>query len=246
LRIQSDGAQLLPGAASQSPANRPLFRGTTPAVPASVKSPVGGLTNNKTVTTNKQTKQETTMKKWNTRLMTATLAVAWILGAGSLMAQNAPGGGRPGGDRQGGPGGGRGNFDPAEFQQRMMDRYKEQLEVTDDGEWKALQPLVQKVMDARMASFSGRGGMFGRGGRPGGDNNQGDRPRTGFGAANVEAEALQKAIDAKASSAELKAAMTKFVEARKAKQAELEAAQAKLRAVLSVRQEAIATSSGLL
>lgn len=186
------------------------------------------------------------MKKWNTRLMTATLATVWCLGAGSLLAQNNPGGGGPGGG-QGGGRQGRGNFDPAQMQQRMMDRYKEQLEVTDDGEWKALQPLVQKVMEARMASFS-RGGMFGRGGgRPGGDNAQsGNQPRTGFGAPNLEAEALQKAIDAKASSAELKAAMAKFVEARKAKQAELEAAQAKLRTVLSVRQEAIATETGLL
>jgi len=187
------------------------------------------------------------MKNWNTRLMTATLAAVWCLGAGSLMAQNNPGGGGPGG---GGGGGrqGRGNFDPAQMQQRMMDRYKEQLEITDDAEWKALQPLLQKVMDARMAGFSGRGGMFGRGGRPpGGDTAQGgNQPRTGFGAPNPAAEALQKAIDAKASSSELKAAMAKFVEARKVSQADLEAAQAALRKVLTVRQEAILTANGAL
>jgi hypothetical protein len=40
--------------------------------------------------------------------------------------------------------------------------------------------------------------------------------------------------------------MAKMQEARKAKQAELEKAQADLRKVLSVRQEAIATASGLL
>ena len=34
------------------------------------------------------------------------------------------------------------------MQQRMLDRYKEMLEVTDDAEWKAMQPLVKKVMDA--------------------------------------------------------------------------------------------------
>lgn len=177
--------------------------------------------------------------KLNSRLMAAALAAVVCLGAGSVMAQQGGGG-----DRQG-----RGNFDPAQMQQRMMDRYKEQLEVTDDGEWKALQPLVQKVMEARMASFSGGRGMFGgRGGRPGGDtNNQGDNQRRGgFGQPSPEAEALQKAIDAKASSAELKAAMAKFVDSRKAKQAELEAAQAALRKVLTVRQEAIATASGLL
>ena len=72
------------------------------------------------------------------------------------------------------------------------------------------------------------------------------QPRTGFGAPNPAAEALQKAIDAKASSSELKSAMAKFVESRKAKQAELETAQANLRKVLTVRQEAILTSSGAL
>ena len=57
---------------------------------------------------------------------------------------------------------------------------------------------------------------------------------------------MQKAIDGKASNSEMKAAIAKFQEARKAKQAELEKAQADLRKVLSVRQEAIATANGLL
>jgi len=57
---------------------------------------------------------------------------------------------------------------------------------------------------------------------------------------------LQRAIEGKASNAELKAALAKFVEARKTKQAELEKAQAELRKVLSLRQEAVATQNGLL
>ena len=55
-----------------------------------------------------------------------------------------------------------------EMQQRMMDRVKEQLEIAKDDEWSAIQPLVQKVFDARretMANSFGRG--FGRGPRPG-------------------------------------------------------------------------------
>ena len=43
---------------------------------------------------------------------------------------------------------------------RMMERTKETLEVKDDAEWKIIQPLVQKVMDARMATFSGMGRGF--------------------------------------------------------------------------------------
>jgi Spy/CpxP family protein refolding chaperone len=153
-----------------------------------------------------------------------------------------------------GPPPGRGNFDPAQFRQRMMDRLKEQLEVTDDTEWKAMEPLIQGVTDARMATMSGMGrGMFGGGPRRGGNNggngnNNGDQPRRGpLGQApSPEADALQKAIDAKAPKAEVKAALEKFVAARKAKQAELEKAQAELRKVLTSRQEAIATLNGLL
>ena len=183
--------------------------------------------------------------KLNQLVLAASLAVAVCLSADSALAQQ---GGQGGGGQGGGRGGrGGGNFDPAQMQQRMMDHYKEQLEITDDAEWKALQPLLQKVMDARMSGM-GRG-MFGRGGRPpGGDTAQADQgnQRRGFGASDAEGEALQKAIDAKASSAELKAAMTKVIEARKVKQAELEKAQAELRKVLSVRQEAILVASRML
>jgi len=154
-------------------------------------------------------------------------------------------GGRPQRDRgnadQGGDRGGRGNFDPAQFQQRMLERVREQLEITDESEWKAIEPLVTKVNEARFAAMTGgRGfGGFGRRGGPGGPGGMG-------GQQSAEAESLQKVIDAKASNAETKAALDKFVAARKAKQAELEKAQANLRKVLTPRQEAIATLNGLL
>ena len=163
----------------------------------------------------------------------AGLVAALGLGASQSSAQDN----RPG----------RGNFDPAAFRERMMERTKETLEVTDDTEWKAIQPLVQKVMDARMSMGGGMGrGMGMR--RSGGDNPPGDGgQRRGFGPPpSPEAEALQKAIDAKAPKAELKAAIAKYVESRKTKQAELEKAQDDLRKVLSTRQEAIATMNGLL
>jgi hypothetical protein len=183
------------------------------------------------------------MMKLNRVLGTAAIAVALCLSTTQMVAQdnaNPPGGGPPG----------PGNFDPAQMRQRMMDNLKEQLEVTNDAEWKVIQPLIQNVMDARMAiGFGGMGrGMFGRGNRSGGDNAQTDRGprRGGFGTPSPEAEALQKAIEAKASKAELKVALQKYLESRKTKQAELEAAQAKLRAVLTPRQEAIAALAGML
>lgn len=178
-----------------------------------------------------------TINKWITLAATAGLL---CLGTVTALAQadNQSGAGRPT----------RGNFDPAQFRDRMMQNIREQLEITDDSEWKAVEPMVQKVFDARMATMNGMGrGMF-RGRRGGQDNNGGDQPqrRGPFGQSTPEADALQKAIDAKAPKAEVKAALEKFVAARKAKQAELEQSQADLRKVLTSRQEAIATLNGLL
>lgn len=183
--------------------------------------------------------------KLNQVLKMLSLAAVLAVAAQTVTAQE--GGDRPRRNREGqnnnegGGGGGRGNFDPAEMRQRMMERTREQLEITDDKEWQAIEPLVAKVGEARMASFSGRG-FGGRGGGPGGQGGG----RAGFGQPNPTAEALQKAVDAKASNAETKAALEKFVADRKAKQAELEKAQANLRKVLTPRQEAIATLNGLL
>jgi hypothetical protein len=176
--------------------------------------------------------------KMNRWLVTAGAAAVFWAGLNQSFAQNE-------GNNQDRPR--RGNFDPAQMRQRMMDRLKEQMEVTDDTEWKAIEPLIQGVMDARTATLGGMGrGMFGpprRGGDAGDQNNR----RGAFGQTpSPEAEALQKAIDAKASNAELKTAIAKYTESRKAKQAELEKAQADLRKVLTVRQEAVATVNGLL
>jgi len=184
------------------------------------------------------------LMKLKQRLLLAGAAALIALGVSqsALAQQDNP----PGGP----PGGGRGNFDPAQFRQRMMDRLKEQLEVTDDTEWKALEPLIQNVTEARRATMSGMGrGMFGGGPRRGGGDNAGGGGGRGpgpGGQSSPEADALQKAIDAKAPKAEVKAALEKFIAYRKAKQAELEKAQDELRKVLTSRQEAIATLNGLL
>lgn len=156
-----------------------------------------------------------------------------------------------GGDRGSDRGGDRRSWDPARFQEMMMQGVKERLEITDEAEWKAVQPLVEKVMTAQrqVAGDRMRGMMMGRRGsddrRPGGDDR---RPSGGiFGATpNPEADALQRAIDSKASKSDLQVVMKKFVAAREAHQAELERAQNDLRKVLTPRQEAIATLAGWL
>jgi len=180
--------------------------------------------------------------------MLAMLAVAAALcvSADSSLAQGNGGGG---GGRGGFAGGGGGNFDPAQFQQQMMDRTRERLGITNDTDWSAVQPLVQKVMDARRDAQTfggfGRGGRGNRGGGGGGGGGAGG----GFGGQQTpdpDREALQSALDNNAPSAQVKAALDKFRAAQKAKQAKLEAAQADLKKVLSPKQEAEGVLMGLL
>jgi hypothetical protein len=174
-------------------------------------------------------------------LMTCGIAAALFLSAGSLLAQN----------NNDGNGGGR-NFDPAQFQQRIMDNIHDQLGFTNDADWDAVQPLVQKVMDARRdVGFGGMGrGLFGgrRGGNNGGnDNGNNGGGRRGFGPPpSPEAEALQKAIDDNAPDAQINAALDKYRATQKDKEDKLHQAQEDLRKVLTVKQEAQATLLGLL
>ena len=173
--------------------------------------------------------------------MWAVLGMAALLGlsTGSAVAQ------QEGERRQ--RGGDRGNFDPAEFQKRMMERVREQLEVKSDDEWKVIEPRVAKVMEARRDASMG-GGFGGRGGRPpGGGGDQGGGGRSPFGGEpSPEAEALRKAVEAKAPAEEIKAKLAKFREVKKVNEANLAKAQDELKKVLSLRQEATAVMSGLL
>lgn len=182
--------------------------------------------------------------KLNKTLVMAGIALAMTLGAGNLAAQNDP----PA-EGRGRGGGGRGGFDPAQMQQRMMEGIRDQFAIKDDTEWKVVEPLVQKVMDARRDIGFGGAGMGRMFRRPGGDNNSGDQGnrRRGFGPEpGPEDQALEKAIDSKAPKDELKAAMAKVRAAKKTKEAKLIAAQEELKKVLTTHQEAVALSIGLV
>jgi hypothetical protein len=146
---------------------------------------------------------------------------------------------------------GRGNFDPAQMKQDTMDRLRDQMEIKDDQEWGAIEPKLGKVYDARrevvMASFRGMRGQRRRNTDNGGDNSDNQRPRRNFmGEPSPAMEALQKAIDDKAPSSEIKTKLAAVRAEFKAKQDTLLAAQEDLRGVLTPRQEAIATVNGLL
>jgi hypothetical protein len=203
------------------------------------------------------------MMKQNRMTTLCAMTAALALSVGISLAQDnggGPGGGfgGPGGGGFGGPGGGGfggpggGNFDPAQMQKQMqqfmMQNYQEQLGITNDTDWNAIQPLIQKVMDAQQALGGGMGGMGrmfgGRGGRggfggPGGPGGFGQQT-------DPTAAALQQAIDNDSPTDQIKALLGKYQAAQKAKQDKLAQAQADLRAVLSVKQEAVATLVGLL
>src|ERR1041385_8296557 len=91
-------------------------------------------------------------------LMVCGAVAALCLTASSLIAQDENGGG--GGNRRRGNGGGGGfggggNFDPAQMQQQRMERIRDELGFTNDTDWNAVQPLIQKVMDAQREAFAG-------------------------------------------------------------------------------------------
>jgi hypothetical protein len=181
------------------------------------------------------------------------VAAALCMSADNLLAQQdngggaggAGGGGRRGGGGGGFGGGGGGNFDPAQFQQRMLDNIKDRLGFTNDTDWSAVEPLVSKVMDARRDTMAGG---FGRGGRRGGNGGGGGGGGGGAfgGQPDPDRDALQQALDSNAPAAQVKTLLDKYRAAQKAKQAKLESAQADLKKVLSQKQEAEAVMLGLL
>jgi hypothetical protein len=179
------------------------------------------------------------------RIITACALVATLaISANSLLAQDN-GNSTPGAPGNGAPGGGqRRAWDPAQMQQRMLDRIQDQLGFTNDTDWDAVKPLVQKVMDARRDVLSGQmRGMFGGGRNRGGQGGPGGGM---FGQTSPEQDALQKAIDDDAPTAQIKDLLAKYKEVQKAKQAKLEAAQDDLKAVLTTKQEAQAYLLGLV
>ena len=144
--------------------------------------------------------------------------------------------------------GGRGNFDPAQMQERL----REQFGVTDDAEWTLISERLTKLSEIRRSAGGGmgRGGPGGPGGGPGGPGGGpgGPSSRGGRGgpSGNPEQDSLRAAIMDKLPDAELKSRLERLREVRKQNEAKVSKAQEELRAVLSVRQEAVAVMFGLL
>lgn len=129
----------------------------------------------------------------------------------------------------------------------MMAAMREEFGVADDAEWALILERINKINELRRASFSGGMGMrMMSGPGMGGGAAEGRRMNGGSFPSNPETEALQSAIKNNAPDAEIKERLTHLREVRKENEAKLEKAQEDLRAILSVRQEAIAVTLGLL
>jgi hypothetical protein len=130
----------------------------------------------------------------------------------------------------------------------MLNALRERLEITDDEEWKVISERIAKVGELRRSSQGGMVSMMGsRGGPPGGgdrggDGGRGSRP----GGGSPEMSQLAFAIRDKLPDAEIKNRLERLREVRKESEAKLAKAQEDLRAVLTVRQEAVAVMFGLL
>ena len=160
-------------------------------------------------------------------------------------------------------GGGRGNMSPQEMQERITSRLREMLDVPDDEEWKIISARLMAVTQLRRSSgapsmfgggmFPGRGGGSpgggggGGSGGGGGDSSRGGRSgRGGMTGGNSETAALSSAVRDKLPEAEIKARLDRVRQVRKENEVKLTKAQEELRAVLSIRQEAVAVMWGLL
>jgi hypothetical protein len=118
--------------------------------------------------------------------------------------------------------------------------------VTSDEEWAIISERMLKLMEIRRTTGGGAGGALAAAMafRGGGDSGRGSRVARPGG--SPETQALQSALVDKLPDAEVKARLTKLRETRKANEKKLEQAQEDLRAVLTVRQEAVVVLMGLL
>lgn len=129
---------------------------------------------------------------------------------------------------------------PADVQARALERLREKLDVPDDTEWALIAERIAKVDEVRRTLWTGA--ATARGPTPGADKGK----RAGGSSGNPERDALRSAVTDKLPDAEIKSRLARAHEINLQNEARLAQAQADLRAVLSIRQEAVAVMAGLL
>lgn len=182
------------------------------------------------------------------QLLVALMAGVISLGSvGYVSAQDAPGNNPPppsdNGGRSDRGGRTRGNFDPAQFRQMMLDRLKEQLGSSDD-EWKVLSPRIEKVFTLERDTRGG--GMMGSS-RFGRSSDRQSQPSGEQSAVQKAAASLRSALEDKSISAdEIASRLAAYRQAKEQAKADLVKAQADLKELLSQRQEAQLVMMGML
>jgi len=143
-------------------------------------------------------------------------------------------------ERAGGPKSGSDNA--SDVQSRQLARLRERLDVTDDEEWTVIAERIAKVEELRRSVAAGGSG-------PRGNAFAGDKPKRNppaAASANSDLQALRAAVGDNYPDAEIKARLSRAHETHLQREAQLLKAQADLRAVLSIRQEAVVVMAGLL
>ena len=172
------------------------------------------------------------MKKTSLLAILSAALFVFILGRENAAAQNFP------------------NIDPQQIQQmikqvqqQFLTTLRGQLEVTNDSEWNAMEPFLNKVVEAETENLLGGSGGMGMI-RMFLGNRGGNIP--GLGQLNPEGEALRKLLDDGAPTRQIRDALARYNDARKRKADELTRNREQLRKILTPRQEAILVIMGLL
>jgi hypothetical protein len=136
------------------------------------------------------------------------------------------------------PDGGKPDAKPAapEAQARALSRLRERLEITDDAAWSVVAERIARVDELRRAA----GGAV-----PAAAADRGKRADRMEGAGG-EREALRAAVTDRLPDAEVRSRLARLAEVQRQNTAKLARAHEELRAVLTVRQEAIAVMFGIL
>lgn len=133
------------------------------------------------------------------------------------------------------------------MRQRMSERMKEMLGASDN-EWKVLQPKIESIQQ-RQRESSGMGGMmmmFGGGGggfRPPGAPAD-DQPKSDVQQKTADLRTVTDNKDAKPQ--EIKAKVDALRATREKARADLQKQQAELRELITIRQEAILLTLGVM
>ena len=135
---------------------------------------------------------------------------------------------------------GRTKANPADAQARVLDRLRDKLDVTDDTEWALIVERMTTIDEIRRTLWTSSSSS--RGPLPGTEKNK----RKSGSSGNPERDALRSAVSDNLPDAEIKSRLARAHEIHRRNEARLAQAQANLRAVLSIRQEAVVVMAGIL